>query len=208
MSKRKKVLLAFLLLSLLLLALNSLGGYAYRYELKSTGFMSFSRRGYGVACPGLFRAYYEVDDEWNVKFISSYFPSKENLTDFNDPYMVIDNFEKKSQSKQFISKGKYLIMMLSRDDTGSLLSVHRRLKAVYEGDRLRLVSFNITHSLNYDSRNSSVLVDYVNTYETYKVKKTSCWQVLIGWLKPLLKLYFRIQLGKIPYPNPREGEPW
>jgi len=49
-----------------------LKGYTYRYKLESSGFMSFSEMGYGVACPGVFRAYYRVNDEWKVKFVSSY----------------------------------------------------------------------------------------------------------------------------------------
>jgi len=49
-----------------------LKGYTYRYKLESSGFMSFSEMGYEVACPGVFRAYYRVNDEWKVKFVSSY----------------------------------------------------------------------------------------------------------------------------------------
>lgn len=190
------------------LILMPLKGYTYRYTLRSAGFMSFSKMGYGVACPGIFRAYYEVDYEWNVKFVSSYFPSKEDSTKFNDPHVIIEEFEKKASSKRLTHKGEHSILVLSKDEEGWPLNTHYRLKALYEGDALRWVSFNTTHSLNYDPRNSSVLVDYVDTYETYELEGTRCWQVLIGWLKPLLKWYLRSQLGEIPYPKPWEGEPW
>ncbi|AEK72680.1 hypothetical protein GQS_03895 [Thermococcus sp. 4557] len=209
MSRRRKVLgVVLLLLSILLLVPMSLEGYTYRYELESRGFMSFSKMGYGVACPGVFRAYYQVDDEWRVRFVSSYFPEENDSKRFNDPHALIDEFEKKALSRRLVSKDEYSILVLSKDAKGWPLNTHLRLKAVYEGDTLRWVSFNTTHSLNYDPRNSSVLVDYVDTYETYEIEETHCWQVLIGWLKPLLKRYLRDQLGEIPYPKPWEREPW
>ncbi|WP_297457895.1 hypothetical protein [Thermococcus sp.] len=209
MSRRRKALAVVLLMvSVLLLVPMSLEGYTYRYELKSRGFMSFSKMGYGVACPGVFRAYYEVDDDWDVEFVSSYFPSREGAKRFNDPHVIIDEFEKTARSKRIISKDGYLILVLSKDAKGRPLNTHHRLKAVYKDNVLKWVSFNTTHSLNYDPRNSSVLVDYVNTYASYELDETHCWQVLMGWLRPLLERYLRHRLGEIPYPKPWEGEPW
>ncbi|NJE03459.1 hypothetical protein [Thermococcus sp. MV11] len=205
MSRRWKV---FVVVLLLFLAPMSLNGYTYRYGLESRGFMSFSEMGFGVACPGIFRAYYQINDEWEVKFVSSYFPGENDSRKFNDPNAVIAEFERKARSRRLISAGDYSVLVLSRDENGSFLSTHYRLKAVYEQETLRKVSFNITHSLNYGPGNSSVLVDYVDIYRTYDVEETRCWQALIGWFKPLLKRYLRSRLGDVPYPHPWEREPW
>ncbi|NJE30730.1 hypothetical protein E3E38_06695 [Thermococcus sp. 18S1] len=200
MSRRRKALAVLFLISIPFLVSMSFEGYTYRYGLQYVGFPSYYVRGSGIACPGIFRAYYQLEEGDGVKFFSTYFPPENDSERFNDPNVVILEFSKNAQSKEFTKAGDFSILFLSRDESDEFLDTHYRLKAIYKGETLRWISFNITHSINYDPDNSSVCVDYANSYRVYEIEATRCWQVLIGWLKPILRWYLRAHLGDVPKP--------
>ncbi|NJE46970.1 hypothetical protein E3E35_06030 [Thermococcus sp. GR7] len=141
-------------------------------------------------------------------FVRVYGPSTDDLRQLNDPHIIAMELQKNPNSKTLDFNNGTLVVELSWDDEGEFLIVHRKIRAIYEKGTLVRVSKSIVHELNYDPSKSNVLVDYVNTYTTYKIEETYCWQVFISWCKFALKEYLKHKLREIPYPKPWDREPW
>jgi hypothetical protein len=206
---RKKVI-TIVFLSLLILMIFSISreGYVYRYEREDSGFMSYSQMGEGIVCPGIFGAYYQIDYDWNEEFLRFYQPSKEELKKLNDPHIIAEELRENLKSETLELGNRTVIVELAWDENGTYLITHHRIRTVYKEGILVEVTKSITHRLNYNPNNSTVIVDYVDTHITYTIEKTRCWVLLISWSKSQLRKYLKEKLGKIPYPRPYDSEPW
>jgi len=180
-------------------------GYSYRYTRHDSGFMSSQSKGYGVICPGQFGAYYESRDWDREIFVRSFNLNQDTLRRLNDPYTFVSDMRKRATSVSLTRKGNRSILILKWKRGDEYTTTYYRLVAVYVNDELREVSYDTSTSLNYDPRNSTVLVDYIDVHIKYRIQKTRCWIKAISWWKSALRDYLRSMAGQVE----RHGnEPW
>ncbi|ACS34298.1 Hypothetical protein TGAM_1796 [Thermococcus gammatolerans EJ3] len=205
----RKFGILFIVFSFLLLLIYPDGiddtGYSYKYTKYDTGFMSFHSKGYGVICPGQFGAYYESRDWGEDVFVRSFELTPDILRRLNDPYTFVNDMRKHATTVNLTRNGNRSTLILEWEDRGEFVNTYYRVVAVYVNDELREVSYETSHSLNYDPRNSSVCVDYIDVHIKYRVQKTRCWIKGIIWWKSALKNYLRSMAGEV---EKHGNEPW